>query len=38
MHIIFDNIPVHLAEFERNVTKRNCYYVAEFMSKRNFLF
>ena len=27
VHIVFDNIPVRLAKFERNLTKHNFYFV-----------
>ena len=38
VYIDFDNIPVCLAKFERNFTKRKFYFVMQFMSKRYFYF
>ena len=38
IYIIYGNIPVRLARFERNFTKCNFYFVTRFMSKRNFYF
>ena len=38
-YIVYGNIPVRLTKFEINfTTKRNVYFVTQFMSKRNFLF
>ena len=34
----FGNIPIRLARFERNFTKRNVYLVMQFLSKHNFYF
>ena len=36
--MIMGNIPIHLAKFEREFTKRNFYFIMEYMSKRNFYF
>jgi hypothetical protein len=38
IYIVSGNIPIRLAKFERNFTKRNFYFVTQFMSKRNFYF
>jgi hypothetical protein len=38
IYIVYGNIPVRLAKFERNFTKRNFYFVTQFMSKCNFYF
>jgi hypothetical protein len=35
-YIVFGNIPIRLAKFEENFTKRNFYFVTQFMSKCNF--
>jgi hypothetical protein len=37
-YIVFGSILVHLAKFERNFTKRNFYFVTQFMSKCSFYF
>jgi hypothetical protein len=35
-YIVFSNVPICLAKFKRNFTKRNFYFVMQFMSKCNF--
>jgi hypothetical protein len=37
-YIVYSKIPVRLAKFESNFTKRNFYFVTQFMSKCNFYF
>ena len=37
-YIVSGNISVRLTKFERNFTKRNFYFVPQFMSKCNFYF
>jgi hypothetical protein len=34
-YIVFGNIPIRLAKFERNFGKRNFYFITQFMSKCN---
>jgi hypothetical protein len=34
-YIVFGNIPIRLAKFERNFRKHNFYFVTQFMSKCN---
>ena len=36
--IVYGNISVCLTKFERNFTKRNFYFITQFMSKCNFFF
>jgi hypothetical protein len=38
IYIVSGNIPLRLAKFERNFTKRDFYFVKHFMSKHNFYF
>jgi hypothetical protein len=35
-YIVFGNIPVRLAKFERKFTKHNFYFVTQFVSRCNF--
>ena len=37
-YIVYSKIPVRLAKFESNFTKRNFYFVTQFMSKLTFYF